>query len=214
MRAMARTRLGWLGPAIVIAGVCIAGVGAWYMTSARPAAGEVIDTIAIDADHALVVRAEHNGERNFIELRERGAVRWQALVPQYAGYPGNPGLAWSQTAVSIRVIRSGFAELFAIAMHDATKLGGMRLAPEHGPIVRRPDSPITLTDHARSYELVSGTDWNQLVAVDLTSSGKALWSKELGAEPVRKAGLDAGMIWIEQAGTRRRFAVLTGIESR
>ena len=55
---MTRNRLGWLGPAIVGVGAAVAGVGTWYMVHARPEAGAVIDTIAVDDHRALVVRAE------------------------------------------------------------------------------------------------------------------------------------------------------------
>jgi hypothetical protein len=206
-----QTRLGWLGPAIVIVGAAVAGVGAWYMVHARPSAGAVIDRIPIDEQRSLVVLAEASGgERAFVELRDGDRVVWQALVPRYAGHPGMPGIAWSPTAVSVRVIRDGRAELFALAMHDASKLGGMRLAPSHGPIEDDPASPVTLTDHIRSYEIVAGPGWHQLVAIDL-KSGHALWSRELGVSPVRGGKVDGAVVWIEQAaGPRQCFDVVTG----
>jgi len=206
---MVRSRLGWLGPALVAVGAAVAAVGVWYIVHARPAAGAVIDTIAIDSRRALVVRAEAGGERAFVELRDGDAVAWQALVPHYAGHPGTPGIAWSPTAVSVRVVRDGHAELFALAMHDASKLGGMRLAPEHGPIVDDPASPITLTDHVRSYEVVSGPDWHQLVAIDLRS-GRALWARELGEVPVRAGSVTHDRVWLDQGTGRTAFDVLTG----
>jgi len=214
--AMARARLGWLGPAIVLVGAAIAALGGWYVVHARPAAGAAIDTIAIDGRQSLVVRGESGGDRAFVELRDGDQVKWQALVPHYAGRPGHPGIAWNQTAVSVRVIRDGHAELFALAMHDASKLGGMRLAPQHGKIVDDPASPVTITDNIRSYEVVSGPDWHQLVAIDLTS-GKAQWYRELGAAPVRAAGVDHRGVWTDQGPApgagRRSFAPLTGEEA-
>ena len=90
---MPRTRLGWLGPAIVLVGAAVAAVGAWYIVHARPAAGDVIDTIAIGDGRSLVVRRETKGDRAFVELREGDEVKWQALVPRYAGRPGSPGIA-------------------------------------------------------------------------------------------------------------------------
>jgi hypothetical protein len=208
-RATVRRRLGWLGPAIVAVGAAVAVVGAWYVVHARPSAGAVIETVTVDAQHTLVVRAEAHGERAFVELREGDEVRWQALVPRYAGHPGASGIAWCPTAVSVRVIRDGHAELFALTMHDASKLGGMRLAPTHGPITDDPASPVTLTDHVRSYEVVSGLDWHQLVAIDL-ASGKALWSRELGPAPVRAGGVQADRVWVDQGRGPAFFAVLTG----
>jgi hypothetical protein len=111
--------------------------------------------------------------------------------------------------VSVRVIRDGHAELFALAMRDAAKLGGMRLAPGHGPIVDDPGAPITLTDHIRSYEVVSGPDWHQLVAIDLTS-GRALWARELGPAPVKAGGVVDGGVWIDQGAGPHHFAAVSG----
>lgn len=206
---MVRSRLGWLGPAIVLVGAAVAALGVWYVVHARPSAGAVIDTIAIDDRRALVVRAEAGGERAFVELRDGDVVTWQALVPHYGGHPGAPGIAWSPTAVSVRVVRDGHAELFALAMHDASKLGGMRLAPEHGPIVDDPASPVTLTDHIRTYEVVSGPDWHQLAAIDL-KSGRALWSRELGPAPVRAGGVAPDVVWVDQGTGPQFFSMLTG----
>jgi hypothetical protein len=213
--AMARRRrLGWLGPAIVLVGAAVSAVGVWYIVHARPSAGAVIDTIAIDDHRALVVRAETGGgDRAFVELRDGDDVTWQALVPRYGGRPGAPGIAWSPTAVSVRVIRDHHAELFALTMNNASKLGGMRLAPEHGPVVDDPASPITLTDHVRSYEVVSGPDWHQLVAIDL-NSGRALWSRELGLAPVRAGGVKRGAVWIDQGAGLQFFDALTGANDR
>jgi hypothetical protein len=207
--ARGRRRLGWLGPAIVIVGAAVAAVGAWYVVHARPSAGAVIDTIAIDERRELVVRAETGGERAFVELRDGDTLLWQALVPRYAGRAGAPGIAWSATAVSVRVIRDGHAELFALAMHDAAKLGGMRLAPQHGRVLLDPGGPITLTDHVRSYEIVSGPDWHQIVAIDL-ASGRALWARELGPAPVRAGGVEDATVWIDQGSGVRRFSLLAG----
>ncbi|HET9623145.1 MAG TPA: hypothetical protein VFP84_17350 [Kofleriaceae bacterium] len=206
-----RRNLGWLGPAIVIVGAAVAGVGVWYMVHARPEAGAVIDRQAIDAQHELIVRRETTtgDQRAFVELREGDRVLWQALIPRYAGHPGATGLAWSPTAVSVRVIRDDYAEVFALAMHDASKLGGMRLAPQHGKVVDEPGSPISLTDHQRSYEIVAGPGWHQLVAIDLTS-GKGLWSRELGAAPVRAGGVRGSLVWVDQGDGPRSFAVTTG----
>jgi hypothetical protein len=206
-----RPRLGWLGPAIVGLGAAVAAVGVWYMVHARPVAGDVLDTVAIDGRRALVVRGERAGERAFLELRDGDAVVWQALVPRYGGRPGAPGVAWSPTAVSIRVVRDQRAELFALAMSDAHKLGGMRLAPDHGPIADGASGPVTLTDHVRTYEVVSGPDWHQLVAIDL-ASGRALWARELGPAPVRAGGTGDGGVWIDQGAGPHGFAALTGAD--
>jgi hypothetical protein len=206
-------RRRWLGPTIVGVGAAVAAVGVWYVLHARPKAGDVIDSFDLGNGGTLLVRAEAGGERSFIELRDHDEVVWQALIPHYAGAKGRPALAWSQVAVTVRVERSGRAEVFAIAMNDAAKLGGFRLAPEHEPIATQSDGPITLTDHVRSYELVGGADWHQLVAVDL-ATGKALWKDELGRQPITEGHIEGSLIWLTQGPRKRRFNMFNGSEDR
>ncbi len=203
-------KLGWLGPAIVIVGVAVAAVAIWYIVHARPSAGAVIDTIPIDDGDAIVVREESGGDRSFIELHHGDDVKWQALVPHYIGEKGRPAVAWSPIAVTVRVDRDGRAEVFALSRHDAEKLGGFQLAPEHEPIHVEPAGPITLTDHVRSYEIVGGADWHRLTSVDLRT-GLGLWKVELGKVPVTNAGIDSGHVWVEQGTRRRKYWVFTGL---
>lgn len=208
-----RPRLGWLGPVIVIVGAAVAGVGAWYVVHARPHAGAVIDTIQIDPDSQFVIRAEDGGDRSFLELQRKGETVWQAMIPHYAGAQGRPAIAWSDVAVTVRVERSGKAEVFALAMHDSAKLGGFRLAPEREPIKTQKTGPITLTDHIRSYELVGGDKWHELVAVELRT-GKALWKADLGHWEVQDAGVTLPYVWVVQANQKRYYNVLNGNEDR
>lgn len=210
---MARSRLGWLGPILVGIGLAVGAWGAWFMVRARPVAGAEIDRIAIDDRHALVVRAEAGGDRAFLELRANDDLQWQALIPHYAGTTGRPGIAWGPTAVTVRVERSGRAEVFALSMRDSTKLGGFRLAPEREPITTQPTGPITLTDHVRSYEIVGGADWHELVGVDLRS-GNALWKTVLGKSPITDGGVTGADLWLVQDGQRRHFNVFTGREDK
>lgn len=206
------TRLGWLGPTLVGVGAAVAVAGAWYMVHARPVAGDVIGEVHVDPHRSLVIRREAKGPRAFVELRDGDTVKWQALVPEYAGRPDAPGVAWSPVAVSVRVIRDGHAEVFALSEHDSSKLGGLRLAPEHpDPVIIQQTGPVTLTDHVRSYELVAGRDWHQLVAIDLRT-GKGVWSRELGAAEITAGGVQGEQVWIEQAGKRRAFAATTGAD--
>ncbi len=207
-----RVHLGWLGPAIVLVGAIAAGVGIWYVVTAKPKAGAVIDTIAIGDGASLVVRAEASGGRNFIELRRGPDTVWQAIVPTYAGRPGAPGLAWNHIAVSVRVIRDRRAKVFAIAMRDGSKLGTLGLAPNHGEVTVQTTGPVTLTDHERSYEVVSGPGWSQLVAIDL-STGEAQWRQELGPVPIDDGGVAGGRVWIRQGNVKRAFRATDGGES-
>jgi hypothetical protein len=208
---VARRRLGWIGIAIVIVGAIVAVLGAVVFVTGRPKVGPVIDTISIDASRSLIVRAEEGGDRNFVELVDAGESKWRALTPPYAGRPGAPGIAWGQGAVTVRVIRNGRAEVFALAMTNASKLGGFKLAPGKGSVVKQVRGPVTLTDHERSYELVAGDGWVEIVTIDL-ASGEALWRQDLGAQPIDDAKIEGGAIWIEQAGKRRAFSLRDGVE--
>ena len=208
---MAR-RLGLLGPILVLVGAAIAVVAAWYVIRARPEAGPVIDTFVVDDKRSFVVRSEQGGERSFLEMLRGGDVVWQALIPHYAGAPGRPAIAWSADAVTVRVERNGSAEVFAFLLKTAAKLGAFRLAQDKEPIRVQPTGPITLTDHVRSFELVGGSDWNRLIAIDLRT-GDAIWAVELGQTPIRAGGTGAGLVWLEQGDARRHFEVATGREA-
>ena len=194
MTTKPKTRLGWLGPAIVLLGLAVGGVAVWYMVTAKPKPGVVVDTVVIDPTAKFVVKSVvGEPDKNFVELLADGGVRWQALVPQYAGGPGRPGIAWNKGAVIVRVIRNKRAEVFALSMTDAKKLGGFRLAPNHGEILLSgaDTGPIVVSDFIRAYQIVRGPDWNQLVGIDI-DSGKGLWRVELGATPVTEAGIRGG----------------------
>jgi hypothetical protein len=206
-------RLGWLGPAIVLLGVVVALIGGYVLIKGRPKAGAVISQIPVDDHHTLVVRAEADGgDRNFVELVAGDELVWSALIPPYGGRPDAPGIAWGQGAITIRVIRDDRAEIFAVAMSNASKLGGFKLAPGKGGAVKQTTGPVTLSDHVRSYEIVGGVGWTEIVAIDL-ASGQGLWRQDLGDAPVDAAGfVDDGGVWIEQRGVRRVFGVVDGRE--
>ena len=204
----------WLGPTILAVGLAVGGAGVWYMIHARPRAGEVIDTFQVDPDSQLVIRAEAGGDRSFLELDRKGETVWQALIPHYAGEKGRPAIAWNDVAVTVRVERSGKAEVFALGMQDAAKAGGFRLAPDHEPITTQAKGPITVTDHVRAYEIVGGENkWHELVAVELRT-GKALWKADLGHWDVQDAGVQMPYVWVIQANQKRYYNVLNGNEDR
>jgi hypothetical protein len=210
---MAKHKLGLLGPVIVLVGAAVAGVAVWYMMSAKPKAGDVIDTIALEPNAKVVIRSEAGGgKRSFIELHEQGALKWQAMIPRYAGAPGRPAVAWNERAITVRVDRDGGrAEVFAFSRATSSKIGMLRLAQTREPIRIHPEGPITMTDHVRSFELVGGADWHALIAIDL-ASGEGAWKAELGKPPISAAGVERGTVWVEQAGKRRVFDAATGRE--
>jgi hypothetical protein len=208
---MAR-RLGLLGPIIVAVGVLVALIGAYLVVHNRPKAGAVIETVVVDPTTSIVVRAEDGGERSFVELHAGDEVKWQALVPHYGGRPGATGIAWNEIAVSVRVIRDGRAEVFALSMQDASKLGGIHLGD--GALKTKDlTGPVTLTDHVRSYELIEGEGWNQLIGIDL-ATGKKLWTTDLGSKPVTSGIVTGGLVRLEQAGEKHYYRVFTGREDR
>lgn len=204
-----RRRHGWLGIAIVALGVAGAIAGALYFVHAQPKAGAVIDTIPIAQNAEVVIRAEEGGSRNFLELHADGKLRWQAYIPHYAGSKGRPAIAWGKDTLTVRIERDGRAEVFAYSLDTAAKIGGYQLAVEHEPIATQPTGPITLTDHIRSYELVGGPDWHQLIAVGL-GTGYGLWKVDLGPAPVTDGGVKDGTVWIQQGAVRRVFDAVTG----
>jgi len=201
----------YLGPIILVVGVAAAILGILYFRHAQPRPGAVIDTIPVDKDVELVVRGEDGGPRSFLELHMNGEVKWQALIPHYAGAKGRPALAWSPTEVTVRVERDGHAEVFAFAMRDAQKIGGYKIAPEHDPITTQAEGPITLTDHVRAYELVGGADWHQIAAIDL-ATGKGVWKRDLGAPTITDGGVDGSGVWLVQGGKRRLLDAATGAD--
>jgi outer membrane protein assembly factor BamB len=200
----------YLGPIIFFTGAAIAALMIWFVVHSRPRPGAVIDTIPVDHGE-LVVRAEDGGNRSFLELHENGKVKWQALIPHYAGAKGRPAVAWGPVAVTVRVERDGHAEVFAFSMRDAEKIGGYRVAAEHEPITTQPQGPITLTDHARAYEFAGGADWHQVAAIDL-ATGKGVWKRELGAGAITDGGVDAGAVWYVQDGKRKLLDAATGAD--
>jgi len=209
---MAKSRLGLLGPILAFVALAAAGTAIWYMVHARPEPGAVIDTVQIGPDAKLVVRGEQGGHRSFLELHENGALKWQALIPHYAGTPGRPALAWNEKAITVRVDRdNGRAEVFAFTREHAKKLGLLRLAPDKEPIHIHREGPITLTDEVRGYELVGGPTWHELIAVEL-GTGNGAWRVELGPSPITAGGVEGGTVWLEQAGKRRTFDGATGRE--
>ncbi len=204
-----RVRLGYLGPAIVLLGAAFAAIAIWFMQSQRPVPGDVIDTFTIDPARSIIVRKEATSDRSFIELRERGELKWRALIPHYAGERGRPAVAWGERSVTVRVSRHGRAEVFAFALDGAQKLGTLKLAPEHSPIETHGTGPITLTDHVRSYEIVAGETWQQLIAIDL-SRGEGVWKVDLDPAPVKDAVLERNKLWLTQGTKRVGIDVMTG----
>lgn len=205
-------RLPWLGPAIVATGVLGAIVMGVYVIHARPAAGAVIDTIPLDRGETVVIRDEAGGVRSFIELHDGDTVKWQALIPHYAGAHGRPAIAWSPTSITVRGERSGQAEVFALARNTSVKLGDYRLSPEHEPNHAPATGPLTLTDHVRAYELTGGEGWHQLTAIDLRE-GTPLWRNDLGPAPITDGGTGSGTVWVVQDGARRTFDSASGHEA-
>ena len=96
--------------------------------------------------------------------------------------------------------------------HDARERTWAVLRAAHAdrePIATHATGPITLTDHVRAYEIIGGTGWHQLIAVDIVKGG-GVWKADLGPEPVTAGGVEPGRVWIQQGSTRRTFDAATG----
>ncbi|MEZ4362680.1 MAG: hypothetical protein R3B48_20985 [Kofleriaceae bacterium] len=210
-----RRRLGLLGPILVLVGALAAAGGSWWIVAARPHAGAFVDVLALDGEVAAAIRKADDAGRSFVELRHyQGEIAWQAMIPRYAGRPGAPGIAASPRALSVRVVRDQHAEIFALSMLNAAKLGGLKLAanqPKH-PQGHTLPALVTLTDLRFSYELVGQQDppaWASLAAIDL-ATGREQWEVDLGAEPVLGGGVLDGAVWIQQGPKVRGFRASDG----
>jgi len=196
----------------VIVGLIIGGIGSYFIWANKPRTGEVIDTIKVGPTTSVVIRAEKGGPKGFVELVENGDVKWQSLIPPYAGKPGRPGVSVTEVAVAVRVVRGERAELFVLDRSNGSKLGGIHLGLDHGAI-KDTGGPLQFGDVRRTYEIVAGDGWNQVVAIDLTL-GQPLWKKELGSAPVTAGGMEGGNLWLVQGGLKRWFNVHSGAEDR
>src|SRR5207237_5341081 len=124
----ARASGRWLAPSLLALGIAIGAAGVWYVVHARPTEGDYYEVFALDGDYAVALRHERGSDRSFVELVQLGrGVRWQALIPPYAGRPDAPGIAASPTAITVRVRRDGKDELWALSTEDADKLGQVEL---------------------------------------------------------------------------------------
>ena len=174
--------------------------------------GAVIDTIAIDDERELVVRARGaaatarssschaNGDR---EVAGADPARTPAR-------PGDPAVAWSadrgHRARRARRPRRGVR----VRARDAAKLGGFRLAPEHEPIT----IAAAGADHAdRSRALVRVRRRRRLAPADRDRPHDRRGRVEARPRPGRRspmAGVEAGAVWSYRAEDARFRCPTTG----
>lgn len=188
----------WLAPVLLAVGVAVAIAGAWVMKTSRAKAGAYFEVLATDGPYAVALRRQDGVDRAFVELIEIGkGVRWQALIPPYAGTPTAPGLAASPTAVTVRVARNGHDELWALSTEDSEKLGQLHLEPGPAATGVRAPGVVTVADAVDSYEFSGATDRaTSVVAIEL-ARGAPLWRVVLPPRTVRGAWIDAQTLWIE-----------------
>lgn len=213
-----KTRLPWLGPALLAVGVVVGIAGAYFMARSRPHAGAVMDVVAISPEFAAVIRdeADPDGTRNFVQLvHVKRGVEWTAMVPRYAGRPGVPAIGWAENAISVRVIRGGLPEVWSLSTIDASKLGQVSLSKHAlGTPVIAPSPVVTATDGTRSFEVVDGTLGTRLVAFDL-HVGSTLWRTDFARESIRALEVHGPALRVTTTdGATRWIDVLTGEPAR
>jgi hypothetical protein len=199
-----------LTAAVMTLGIAVGALGVWWMSRSRPSAGDYVDVLALGGDAAVAVRHERGGTRSFVDLIDGGAVRWSALVPRYADPPAGVGLAASTEAVTVRVVRGGLPEVFALSARDAAKLGGIHLAPERAPHPTgyTPPQVTTVMVGRDSFEVI-GDDpaWAELIAI---RGGRPAWRRPLGAGRIEAVAVDGDGVVVTRAGSRLRFDRATG----
>ncbi|MCE9576371.1 MAG: hypothetical protein K8W52_24700 [Deltaproteobacteria bacterium] len=188
----------WLAPTLLGIGVTVGVLGIWVMVSARVHAGAYFEVLATDGPYAVALRHQDDSPRVFLELIEIGhGVRWQAMVPPYAGTPTAPGLAASPNAITVRVRRDGRDELWAMATRDAEKLGQLGLEPGAAAPGVLPPAVVTVADNVQSFEFAGAPDRaTTIVGIEL-AIGSPKWRIELGKVSVRGAWLDDKTLWID-----------------
>ncbi len=188
----------WLAPTLLAIGLAVGGLGVWVMVSSRVHAGAYFEVLATDGPYAVALRHHDDSPRAFLELIEIGhGVRWQAMVPPYAGTPTAPGLAASPTAITVRIRRDGRDELWAMSTRDAEKLGQPGLVPGAPAPGVQPPAVVTVADSVQSFEFAGAVDHETSVVGIELAVGAPKWRIELGKVSVRGAWLDAKTLWID-----------------
>jgi hypothetical protein len=200
--------------AVMVLGVAVGSAGIWWMSRSRPEPGAYIDVLALGGDAAVAVRRERSGARSFVELIDGGRARWNALVPRYADPPSGIALAASTAAITVRVVRGGLPEVFALDARDAAKLGGIHLAASRPPHRTGYTLPVAATVNVAGVAIeVIGDDgvWAELVGVR-QQDGKPAWRQPLGAVRVDSVSAPPGTpeVSVRQGARTRVFAAATG----
>lgn len=194
----------WLAPTVLALGVAIGGLGVWFMLHARPTEDDYYEVFALDDHTAVALRHERGSARSFLELVELGrGVRWQALIPPYAGRPGAIAIAASPTAITVRVKRDGKDELWALSTEDSEKLGQVQLLPGAPRAGAKPPAVITVSDLQQSFELVGDDAHATAVTAIHLADGVAQWHVDVG-DAVQAAWLDPRALWVRTANGQVR----------
>ncbi|MBP6634202.1 MAG: hypothetical protein KBG28_27650 [Kofleriaceae bacterium] len=185
-----RVRLGWLGPALLLIGALVGGLGVWWMARARPQPGPYVDVLALDEEWAVALRQQRGSPNFFLELRHaRRGLAWRALVPPYAGSADALALAASERAIAVRFTRDGIDHLWALDTKTGQKMGALELGPSLPA-----SAPVRLFGAGdRAYLVVRAGDGLAVRAIDLTR-GAPVWSRDVGADEVFAATISDDLL--------------------
>jgi hypothetical protein len=182
----------WLAPLLIASGVAIAAVGVWFMLHARPTPGAYYEVFAMDDRRAVALRHEEGTERSFLELLEIGrGVRWQALIPPYAGTPSAPGIAASPAAITVRVRREGKDWVWALSTEDDDKLGEVGLYPGPPRAGAHPPAVVTVSDETQAFEFTGDDAHSTSITAIRLADGHPQWRVDIGQGDVASAWLCA-----------------------
>jgi hypothetical protein len=163
---------------VMVLGLGLGSLGAWWVVHARPRPGDFIDVRATN-EGAVVIRRERSSDHAFLEIYDGSHLRWRGMVPQYAGRPGAPAMAMSNRSVTVRVARGGHPHLFAFDAATGAKVDSFDLTPDAPPDASAYTlaTVATVNDGAHGAEILAAPGGGTLVIGVALDERRLAWKK-------------------------------------